>query len=30
MKPGIFIYMEADAVHSLKAEENTTFILGLF
>ena len=30
MKEGVFIYMEADAVHSLKAEENTAFILGLF
>ena len=30
MKPGEFIYMEADAVHSLKAEENTAFLLGLW
>ena len=30
MKPGVFINMEENAVHSLKAEENTAFILGLF
>tara|TARA_Y100000310_G_scaffold78602_1_gene75256 strand:+ start:356 stop:652 length:297 start_codon:yes stop_codon:yes gene_type:complete len=30
MKPGVFINMEADDVHGLKAEENTTFILGLY
>ena len=30
MKPGVIINMEADAVHGLKAEENTTFILGLY
>ena len=30
MKPGVNIFMEADAVHGLKAEENTTFVLGLY
>ena len=30
MKPGVFIYMDANAVHGLKAEENTSFVLGLF
>ena len=30
MKPGVIINMEADAVHGLKAEENTAFILGLY
>jgi quercetin dioxygenase-like cupin family protein len=30
MKEGVIIPMEADAVHGLKAEENTTFILGLY
>ena len=29
MLPGVFIFMKKDAVHSLKAEENTTFILSL-
>ncbi|MBT4135781.1 cupin domain-containing protein [archaeon] len=29
MIPGVFIYMNENAVHSLKAEENTTFILNL-
>jgi len=29
MVPGVFIYMKENAVHSLKAEENTTFILNL-
>lgn len=29
MKPGVFIYMNANDVHSLKAEENTSFILTL-
>ena len=27
MKEGIFIYMEKNAIHSLKAEENTSFLL---
>jgi nitric oxide dioxygenase len=30
MKEGVFISMDANAVHSLKANENTAFILGLF
>jgi nitric oxide dioxygenase len=30
MKPGVLINMETNAVHGLKAEENTTFILGLY
>ena len=30
MNTGVFIDMEANAVHGLKAEENTTFILGLY
>ena len=30
MKPEVFIFMKENAVHSLKAEENTAFILGLF
>ncbi len=30
MKPGVFIFMEENDVHSLKANENTTFILSLF
>ncbi len=29
MAPGVLIYMEADSVHSLEAEENTSFILTL-
>ena len=29
MKPGTIIYMKKDAVHSLKAEEDTAFILSL-
>ena len=29
MKPGVFIHMNANAVHSLKAEENTSFLLTL-
>lgn len=29
MKEGIFIYMKENAVHSLKAEENTSFLLVL-
>ena len=29
MKPGIFIFMEKNAVHSLSAKENTSFILAL-
>jgi len=30
MKPGVMIYMKANAVHSLKANENTAFVLSLF
>lgn len=30
MKPNIFIFMKENAVHSLKAEKNTSFILTLF
>ena len=30
MKPGIFIFMKSNAVHSLKAKENTSFILSLY
>lgn len=30
MKPGVIIFMKADAVHRLKVERNTTFILGLY
>ncbi len=29
MKPGVFIFMPADAPHSLKAEENTAILLSL-
>lgn len=29
MKPGIFIFIEKNAAHSLKADENTAFILSL-
>lgn len=29
MLPGIFIYMEENSIHSLKADENTSFILVL-
>jgi len=29
MMPGTFIYMEENAIHSLKAEENTAFLLVL-
>jgi len=29
MTPGIIIYMKENAIHSLKAEENTAFILTL-
>ena len=29
MSPGVFIYMNENAVHSLKANENTSFILTL-
>jgi len=29
MKPGVIIHMKADAKHSLKAEEDTSFILSL-
>lgn len=30
MFPGIIIFMEKNAVHSLKADENTSFVLLLF
>ena len=30
MKPGVIIFMDADAVHGLKAKENMAFILGLY
>ena len=30
MLPGVFIYMSANAVHALKAQENTAFLLILF
>lgn len=30
MRPGVMISMDADAVHRLKAIENTAFILGLY
>src|SRR3989338_7915035 len=30
MKEGVFISMEENAIHSLKAEENTSFLLFLF
>jgi len=30
MIPGVIIYMKANAVHSLKAEKETSFILTLF
>ena len=29
MTPGVFIYMKANSVHSLKADANTSFILAL-
>ncbi len=29
MRPGIFFYMNKNAVHSLKAEKNTSFLLSL-
>jgi len=29
MSPGVFIYMKANSVHSLKADANTSFILAL-
>src|SRR3989344_4408048 len=29
MLPGVFIFMKKNAIHSLKAEENTAFILSL-
>ncbi|MBU1136080.1 MAG: cupin domain-containing protein [Nanoarchaeota archaeon] len=29
MKPGIFIYMGKNSAHSLKAKENTSFMLSL-
>ena len=29
MKPGVFIPMDSNAKHSLKAEDNTSFILSL-
>ena len=30
MNPGVFIYMKKNAVHALKAKENTSFILSLY
>ena len=30
MLPDVFIFMKENAIHSLKAEENTTFILSLY
>ena len=30
MVPGVFIYMKKNARHSLRAEENTSFLLVLF
>jgi len=30
MEQGVFIFMKKNAVHSLKAEEDTAFILNLF
>jgi nitric oxide dioxygenase len=30
MKPGVLIYMEKNAAHSLKAMKNTSFLLVLF
>ena len=30
MKPSVLIFMEESAVHSLKADENTAFLLFLF
>ena len=30
MKPSVLIFMEENAVHSLKADENTAFLLFLF
>lgn len=29
MLPGVFIYMKANSIHSLKAKKNTSFILTL-
>ncbi len=29
MLPGVFFFMRKNAIHSLKAKENTTFVLGL-
>ncbi|MBI2046850.1 cupin domain-containing protein [Candidatus Pacearchaeota archaeon] len=29
MLPGVFIFMKENAIHSLKAEENTAFMLSL-
>ncbi len=29
MLPGVFVFMKKNAVHSLKAEENTAFLLSL-
>lgn len=29
MMPGVFIFMRKNAIHSLKAEENTAFLLSL-
>ncbi|MFA6973701.1 MAG: cupin domain-containing protein [Parcubacteria group bacterium] len=30
MRPGVFIHMGKNAIHSLRAEENTAFVLILF
>ena len=30
MIPGVFIHMKENAIHALKAEENTAFVLILF
>ncbi|MFH1607939.1 MAG: cupin domain-containing protein [archaeon] len=30
MKPGVMIFMNANAVHSLKAEDKTSFVLTLY
>ena len=30
MKPGVFIFMNKNAKHSLSAQENTSFLLALY
>lgn len=30
MKEGVFIHMDENVIHSLKAEENTSFLLSLY